>query len=79
MIAPGLLAWAAAERVGGGIDRRQPDHLGGQAGIALDQFGLGSSLGEELGDEMHRHARAAERGIAAEDFGIGDDEAPGPA
>jgi hypothetical protein len=79
LIAPQLLAPWAATRVGGGMNRRQPDHLCREAEISLDRFSQLAPLRQELDDEMHRHPRAAKDRIAAENFRIADDKAAAPA
>jgi hypothetical protein len=52
LIAPQLLAPWAATRVGGGMNRRQPDHLCREAGIALDRFSQLAPLRQELDDQI---------------------------
>ena len=79
LIAPRVSALSAVQRVGGGINRRQPDHIRRQAGIGFDQFGRLGALRRKLGDEMHREPAAAEHRIAAENLRIADDKMAGPA
>jgi hypothetical protein len=78
-IAPGLVARVSAQWAGGSVNRRQPDHLGGDTGISLEELGLGGTLCDELGDHVHGYASAAKDWRAAHDVGIADDQAAGAA
>ncbi len=77
LIAPGLVARPFAQRIGGGVNRRQPDHLGGETGITVEQLRLSGPLRDEFGDQVHGYASAAKDGIAAHDLGIAEDQAAG--
>jgi hypothetical protein len=79
LIAPGLVARVSAQRIGGSVNRRQPDHLDRKTGITVEQLRLRGPLRDEFGDHVHGYASAAKDGIAAHDLGIADDQAAGAA
>ena len=72
LIAPWHPVFRAAQRIGGGTERCQPDHLGREPGIASNQFGRLAALSEKLSDKTHRHPRTAEDWMAAANITVGE-------
>jgi hypothetical protein len=69
-VAPRLRAVVFLERISGGIDRREADHIGGQTRIPVKQIGLSRSLFQERRDGVHWDPGASKHDLAAHDLGI---------